>query len=444
MRFRFAPFLALSLALAAPASAQLPGTINAASEKADEPSRPAIALKSPDPEIARRLKGLFRQLDGLEQVHVQVADGVVTLTGTTLTVENRNKAEEVASRLAGVVSVENEVEIEHRIGRRLGPMVAKAKEIGRDTIAFLPLLLLGLIVLLGFWLFGRLLTRSTNLFDRIAPNPLVQTLAAQIVRLVFIVIGLVLAMRIVGASALLGTVLGAAGVLTLAIGFAVRDTVENYIASILLSIRRPFDPNDHVIIEGMEGRVTRLNSRATFLTSFDGNELRIPNAIVYKAKIINYTQIPERRFEFEVGVGYETDLRQALAIALTAAKSTSGVLATPEPTVVVDDLDASTISLVVRGWVDQRTDDFAKVRGSTIRAVKTAFDEKSISMPAPTQNIRTIDEGKPKPKQVPKAGPAATEEATDTSADHTIARKVSAIRSRGEGEDLLTAEAPKE
>ena len=131
-------------------------------------------------------------------------------------------------------------------------------------MAFLPLLLLSLLLLLGFWLAGRLLTHSTRLFKRLAPNPLVQTLVGQVIQLAFILAGLVVAMRIMGATALLGSVLGAAGVLGLAVGFAVRDTIENYIASILLSIRRPFSPNDLVIIEGLEGRVTRLNSRATF------------------------------------------------------------------------------------------------------------------------------------------------------------------------------------
>ena len=268
-----------------------------ATEQPAENAVERIALQSPDQAIESRLRGLFAQLEELKQVGVQVRSGVVTLTGTTLTAEERQKAEGIASRLAGVVEVENEIGIEHRVGARLDPMVESANELFREVVAFLPLLLLSLVIFIGFWVLGRLATRPTRFFRKIAPNPLVQTLVQQIVRLAFILLGLVMAMRILGATTLLGSVLGAAGVLGLAIGFAVRDTIENYIASVLLSVRRPFAPNDHVIIEGLEGRVTRLNSRATFLTSFDGNELRIPNAIVYKAKITNFSQIPQRRFE---------------------------------------------------------------------------------------------------------------------------------------------------
>lgn len=381
-------------------------------------------------------------MDGLDRIQSEVQDGVITLSGIALTAEDRRKAESVASRLAGVVSVDNEIRIENRVGRRLEPMIIKANEMLRDTIAFLPLLLLSLVAFLAIWLCGRLLTSSGGILSRIAPNPLVQTLVAQIVRLLFILLGLIVAMRIVGATAMLGSVLGAAGVMGLAIGFAVRDTIENYIASILLSIRRPFAPNDHVIIEGLEGRVTRLNSRATFLTSMDGSELRIPNAIVYKAKITNFSQIPERRFDFVIGVGYENDLCKALATALAAAKTSKGVLSDPAPQALIDGLDASTVSIKVFGWVDLRVSDYLKVRSEAIRAVKQAFDREAISMPAPIQNIRMLDtEAKPADRRA--VAPAAVEEISNTTSDRTIEEKVDAIRRQGE-EDLLTTEAPKE
>lgn len=439
--------LLLCLVSADPAAAQLGGATEAAVQAdapAAEPATP-IELSSPDREIEARLDSLLGEIDGLGQVEAEVDDGVVTLTGTVLSAAEREEAQAVAARVKGVVSVENDVALEHRIDRRIGPMVEKARELFRQAVAFLPLLLLGLLALAAFWLLGRFLTRSTRLFGKIAPNPLIHTLIAQIVRLLFIVVGLIIAMRIIGAAALLGTVLGAAGVLGLAIGFAVRDTVENYIASILLSVRRPFDPNDHVIIEGFEGRVTRLNSRATFLTSFDGNELRIPNAIVYKAKITNFTQIPDRRFEFLVGVGYENDLERALALALAAAKSVDGVLARPEPEVVVDDLGAYSVAIKVLGWVDQRSSGFFKVRGAAIRAVKKAFDDHSISMPAPIQNIQMIQGEDSEPRPASRPSPEQVEEVSDTSADRTIERKVAEIRAEDDDkEDLLTMASPKE
>lgn len=444
---RVAFLLILSLALATPGAAQVDLIGNQAAVQGNgqaEPPPQTIALESPDPEIAERLDGLFREMEGLDQVVAEVSRGVVTLTGTALTAEDRQRAESVASRLSGVVSVENDIAIEHRIDRRLEPMIAKTESLIRDTIAFLPLLVLSLLVFAAIWLLGRLLTHSQGIFRRIAPNPLVQTLVAQIIRMAFILVGLVVAMRILGATAMLGSVLGAAGIIGLAIGFAVRDTIENYIASILLSIRRPFAPNDLVIIEGLEGRVTRLNSRATFLTSLDGNELRIPNSIVYKAKITNFSQIPERRFEFTVGVDHANDLCRTLATALAAVKSVKRVLATPEPSVVIHGIDESSVAIRVFGWVDQRTSEFLKVRSEAIRAVKEAFERDSIAMPAPIQNIRMVEEARAEPEPARAPTRAEAEEVSDTSPDRTIEEKVEELRSRGLEEDLLTTDAPKE
>ena len=96
------------------------------------------------------------------------------------------------------------------------------------------------------------------------------------------VLGLVAALQILEATALLGAVLGGAGVIGIALGFAVRDTVDNYVSSLMLSLRQPFRANDHVVIEGHEGRVIRLTSRATILMTLDGNHLRIPNSTVFK------------------------------------------------------------------------------------------------------------------------------------------------------------------
>lgn len=458
MRYVLLALVAALLADAPPAFAQEQSPAAIALEAADPADEPpaedgaepdsVIPLDNRDGAIAERLKGLFSEISGLEQVRADVRAGVVTLEGVTLTDKDRGRAESIAGRLAGVASVENRIEVEHDVAKRLTPLIEQAGEIGSRILSFLPILIVALFVLLAFWIAGRLLTRSKAVSGRIAPNPLVRTLMGQIVRLAFIIVGLVLAMRIMGATTLLSSVLGAAGVIGLAVGFAIRDTIENYIASILLSIRRPFAPNDLVIIEGVEGRVTRLNSRATFLTTLAGNEVRIPNAIVYKSKIENYTTIPERRFEFQVGIGYENDLSCAIATAHKAALETPGVLARPDPAVLVDVLGDSTIVLEIRAWMNQNESDFYKVRSAAMRSIKEAFDKQKISMPEPIQNVRLLrgDQMPPNEEDLVEAPPPAKEEvdaATDTSPDRTIEGKVAKIRA-GPEEDLLSTAAPRE
>lgn len=412
----------------------------------------ALPLASPDGEIAERLTGIYAQVEGLEGVRPKVVGGVVTLEGSALTAADKAKAQAIAERLAGVVSVENELAIEHRVSARLNPLVEKTREIGRSILEFLPLLLVALAVFAGFWSAGRLLTRTTSLFRKIAPNPFIEALIEQVIRLGFILAGLVAAMSILGATALLGSVLWAAGLFGLAVGFAVRDTIENYIASILLSIRQPFAPNDHVLIEGYEGKITVLNSRATVITTFDGSEVRIPNATVYKANITNFSRSPERRFQFEIGVGYDDDLTYALALALSTVKGVEGVLEQPGPSVVVDRLDAYAVVIKVFGWADQVQSDFGKVKSETIRQVKEAFQKAGISIPEPIQNVRRIDETDGAAPAQPPATPqpaapqpieAALKEIRDTAPDDTLTRKVSAIRQTSDT-DLLSEGKPTE
>ena len=181
----------------------------------------------------------------------------------------------------------------------------------------------------------------------------------------------------------MSTILGAAGIVGLAIGFAVRDTVENFIASIMLSVRQPFRPNDAVEINGDEGKVIHLTSRATVLLSFDGNHIRIPNATVFKSRIVNYSRNAERRFLFDIGVAPDTDLSHAHTVAEEVLGTLPFLLATPAPAVWTQDVGDSTITLRITGWIDQTKTGLLLAKGETIRMILARFGQAGIEMPNP-------------------------------------------------------------
>src|SRR5690606_16984070 len=131
------------------------------------------------------------------------------------------------------------------------------------------------------------------------------------------------------AAAMLGAIVGVAGLIGLALSFALRDTVENHLATILLSLRQPFSPNDVIALNGIEGTVICLTAGATLLMDYDGNHLRIPNGMLFKTVLVNYTRNPQRRFGFEICVDETADVPAACLIALRALKETPGVLARP-------------------------------------------------------------------------------------------------------------------
>jgi small-conductance mechanosensitive channel len=293
----------------------------------------------------------------------------------------------------------------------------------------------------------------------LAPNAFIADIYRQVIRIAFILGGLVIALDILGAAALLSTILGAAGIIGLAIGFAVRDTVENFIASIMLSIRQPFRPNDQVEIEGDIGKVIRLTSRATILLSFDGNHIRIPNATVFKSRIVNYTRNDERRFVISLGVAYDTDLARAQDLALQTVSSLPFVIQEPAPAVWIEDLGDSAVILQVGGWIRQHETSYLKARSEAWRLCMAAFDHAGIVMPETTLRVVGIGDSaipheaqskpptskrKPSSDAAAVAAAAATVGDVEAAMDKELERIVATERAEKQGDDLLKKDALEE
>ena len=384
--------LTLLLCLQADASAQwLPG----ADDKPAQPEpdtavkviEPGRADHPSDAQIKSRLIDIFANLQGMSAVAVEVNNGVIILSGSVDDTETLESAEELARRVAGGVMVINEITRDRSLGARLNIALNSIEQRFKELAGNAPLLLLALAVL-GVALFlARLTGKAERLFERVSINWFVRDLLRQGIQLAIVFSGVVVALKLLDATALLGSLVGALGIVGLAVGFATRDTVENYIASMLLSLRQPFQREDYISIEGIEGKVLRLTPRATVLMSLEGNHLRIPNAKVYKATIINYTRNPLRRFDFEVGVDTGIDLSVPRAVAVKTLSDLPGVLKKPAAQCLVKALGDSSVVLKVLGWIDQRETDYLKIRSAAQQRVKEAFDDAGIIMPEPIYNV---------------------------------------------------------
>lgn len=462
------PMMALSLLLAAPALAQ----------ETKEPTGPVIEIGdavTADAQIRNRIQTIFREIDGLGHIGVSVTSGVVRLSGQVEEAALAQKAEDLVSRVSGVVAIENRLTEQTAVTERLKPVIGRFETRIQQTLDYLPLMLVAALVWLLIGLLGWFITTRKQPWGWLTPNAFIADLLRQTVWLVFLMLGAVIALDILGATAVLGTILGAVGIIGLAIGFAVKDTVENYIASILLSIRQPFQPRDFIALEGMEGFVIRLTSRATILMDIDGNHIRIPNATVFKATIVNYTRNPERRFSFELGVDADSELHEALGICLQTLQGLDFVLNNPEPGAWIEKVGDSNVLIGVSGWINQTGTDFTKARSEAIRTVKTALETAGFALPEPIYRLRfdggasvpTAEQPTPKPaakfrsgKPVPattpspdsdsapaRAAPArdqASDEVTDTGIDEAVLKKVDDERQQQPGDDLLSTEAEDE
>lgn len=422
---------------------------NAAAAQEEVQTQSAITVEDTtlsDRDIDERLEEIFNELDGLRGVFVTVRAGVVTLRGRVAEPAMAERAVTLAGRIDGVVAVRNEIAEVTSIEERLVPVAERIQNRFWQTVGMVPLFLVAAIAWAFVFVGGLWLARRQWPWDRIAPNAFIADLLRQIIRLAFFVFGIVLALDILGATALLGTILGAAGIVGLAIGFAVRDTVENYIASILLSIRQPFRPKDFVGIDGYEGVVIRLTSRATILMDLSGNHIRIPNATVFKGNIINYSRNPNRRFDFQLGVGTENDFAEALAIGYKTLRDLPFVLNEPGPNAWIELIGDSRVNLMFVAWIDQNTTSYAKAKSEAMRLTMKAFDNAGISMPVPIYQIHNEPSQAvaKHASQSTKTAMSGDDAVNDTSADHTIEARVDEERAHEDGKDLLHRNADTE
>ncbi|RUO63116.1 mechanosensitive ion channel family protein [Pseudidiomarina insulisalsae] len=401
-----------------------------------------------DAAIQTRLNEIKAAIGGLEGITISVTAGVVTLSGEF---ENGNAANSliaIAERTEGVVYVENQLTESVQVSARLQPLTDKFQELGATALQLMPLLLIAVAVVVVFWLLGGWLSRRSGWLQRFGLSELGALLGKRAIRLLVTLIGLIIALEILNATTLFSAVLGVAGVFGIALGFAFRNIVENYLAGILLSARNPFRIGDLIQIGEFTGNVVRLTSRDTVLMTLDGNHLRIPNSVIITSSMTNFSLNPLRRFEFLVDITPDADLADARQIARNVLQQMKGILDEPAPQCLIQELGASTIVLKVLGWVDQRETDVFKARSEAIRFVKQAFDEAAIEMPEPTYRLRM---GAPlaeqltsaqEPTEAPKQAVEPHEtlediEQTDVSADRTIDKQVTEELESSDEQNLL-------
>ncbi len=386
------------LALSVPVHAILPEAPAAPVEEAVPEQRidPQVDAAS-DTRIGERIRGFYGVIDAFSSIEVEVEQGVVTLSGSLASQADIDEAEQLAAQVDGVVTVQNQIERDVSLGENLGALESISDK-AADFVKFLPLLGTAILVALIVGLIGYGIAGLKGLWRKLMPNAFLAELVASAIRFVFVVGGIVIALDMIGAGALLGAVLGGAGVIGIALGFAMRDTIENYVASLMLSLRQPFRANDHVLIDDLEGRIIRLTSRATVMMTLEGNHLRIPNSSVFKAVITNFTRNPQRRFQFELGIDAEDDPTAARRLGVSVLKDLDFVLDEPAPTARVEQVGDSNIVIRYLAWIDQREADWHKARSRAIHAVKDALENNGFALPEPIYRLR-FDSSAPLPLQ---------------------------------------------
>lgn len=179
-------------------------------------------------------------------------------------------------------------------------------------------------------------------------------------------------------TATLATVLGAAG---LAIGLAMKDSLGNFAAGLMIVLFRPFKVGDYVEVAGEGGCIDKISMFATVLRTADNKIITVPNASVFGSTVTNYSTENTRRIDLVAAIDYRSDIKKAKEVLKSILDSHDKVLKEPAYTVAVSELADSSVNFVVRPWV--ATADYWSVRFELIEQIKLKFDENAIDIPYP-------------------------------------------------------------
>lgn len=206
-------------------------------------------------------------------------------------------------------------------------------------------------------------------------------------------LGLLIALVIAIPGFTAGELISILGLSSVAIGFAFRDILQNFLAGILLLLSEPFRIGDQIVLGDFEGAVDEIQTRATFLRTYDGRRVVIPNSSLFVNAVTVNTAYDARRLQYDVGIGYGDDPERAKRIMLDTVRKVPDVLETPAADALVVELADSSVKIRLRWWVKPpRQMDALSSQDGVLREIRHALVAEGFDLPFPTQQILFHDQ----------------------------------------------------
>ena len=270
---------------------------------------------------------------------------------------------------------------------------ATIQRLANSFMSMLPRFILAALLAWAFTFVGRLARR---LVERGAAQRreqrTLQLALGRLVQAAIVVIGLLVAATAAFPTFTMGNLVGTLGVGGVAVGFAFKDIFQNFLAGILLLLTKPFNVGDQIIFKDFEGTVEDIQTRATYLKTYDGRRVVIPNSDLYMNAVTVNTAFPVRRVEHDVSIAIEDDVEQAKRSMMRVMNGVDGVLRDPAADVLVVGIGDSTVSLRARWWAESRVPDALIAQDRVLAGIKSELqaDGIHISGPADSSTIATV------------------------------------------------------
>ena len=267
------------------------------------------------------------------------------------------------------------------------------ERLGEQFAAALPRFALAMLIVVIAIILGRLVRAGVRLSAaRRREHHNLQIALGRLAMAAVILLGVLVAATAAFPNFTPADLIGALGIGGVAIGFAFKDIFQNFLAGILILINKPFIVGDQIVFGGYEGEVEDIQTRATYLKTYDGRRVIIPNGELFINSMTVNTAFPRRRMQYDIGIGYGDDVEQARRIVLEVLEEADGVAPDPKADVIVVALDASTVNLRARWWSDSRIADVLIAQDKVLTDVKQRLQQAGIDLPFPTRQILLHDQ----------------------------------------------------
>lgn len=268
------------------------------------------------------------------------------------------------------------------------------------TLNYINLAFIALFVVVGFIISNFIARRLKLRLIRKSPNLITATFIAQITNFVLKSFIIFTTLYLLGLNSFTNKILAGAGLLTFVIGFALKDIGENFLAGIILAFKSPFKIDDLIEVNGIEGFVKDINIRETLIKTPDGKDVFLPNSIILKNPLSNYTIDGFLRYDFIVGIAYENNPTEAIKLILDAVNNVAEVLKGDRAAaIMIDELAVNTFNLKVFFWVDTfkttKRSVHHSIRSQVMNDVVAALVENGFGLPANIIEIKNYEASKP-------------------------------------------------
>lgn len=247
----------------------------------------------------------------------------------------------------------------------------------------LRLVTAALVFILGRWIAKLVVRLMHRVMERAGIDPTLTKFLGSIVYTVLLLAVVIASLDRLGVNTTsLLAMLGAAG---LAVGLALKDSLSNFSAGVMLIIFRPFKVGDFIEAAGTAGIVEHIQVFSTILLTPDNRQITVPNGAIFSGTIVNVSARDTRRIDMVFGIGYADDIDKARSLIMQIMSDDARILADPAPAVSLAELADSSVNLNVRPWVNSA--DYWAVRSDLLEKIKEAFDNNGISIPFPQRDV---------------------------------------------------------